>query len=174
VPVIIVSVVAEAATVAGFPVHDALPKPLDAERLRASLRRAGVLPEREGRILVVDDDAGARNLMSATLAQLGYRTVAVADGETALAEAAAACPLAVVLDLIMPHMDGFAFLHRFRQDPEHRNVPVIIWSLKELTREEESLLRSSAQGVVRKDGPGAELFVETLRAVCPGAGRIVG
>src|SRR5262249_21207882 len=106
VPVLVVSVVADRTVAAGFAVHDALPKPLDAARLLTSLRSARVPPDRDGYILVVDDDPGSLGVMQTTLAQLGYRTTCVADGEAGLAAAAHQQPLAVVLDLMMPGMNG--------------------------------------------------------------------
>jgi len=162
VPVVIVSIVAEGAAVTGLAVHDALSKPLDPKRLLASLERAGVPPSRDGWILVVDDDAGARGLMETSLAQLGYRATGVEDGARGLEAANAWRPLAVVLDLLMPGMDGFAFLERFREPPENRDIPVIIWTIKDLAPGEERKLRASAQEVVKKDPLGTAGFIAAL------------
>jgi DNA-binding response OmpR family regulator len=165
VPVLVASVVADRALVAGFAVHDALSKPLDSGRLLASLRRAGVAPDRDGYILVVDDDPGSLGVMQSTLAQLGYRTSCVTEGEAGLSAAEAAEPLAVILDLMMPGMNGFEFLERFRRHAGRRDVPVLIWTLKDLTHEEEELLRASAQSVVKKT-PDTEGLAAEIRALC--------
>jgi PAS domain S-box-containing protein len=168
--IIVVTVVTEKGAVAGFAVHDILPKPLDSPALLASLRRARISPERSGMVLVVDDDPWSLKLMSATLTQFGYRAISVARGEEGLRVARESPPLAVVLDLLMPEMDGFEFLDRLRRLPSCRRVPVIVWTVKDLTAEEHARLARSAQGVVAK-GEGSATVVEELRAHLPGRRR---
>jgi PleD family two-component response regulator len=84
VPVIVVTIVTGRGAVAGFPVQDILPKPIDSEALLLSLRRAGLAPGRSEAILVVDDDAGSVKLVAATLAQLGYAAHGAGDGHAGL------------------------------------------------------------------------------------------
>jgi len=80
---------------------------------------------------------------------------------------ARAAPKAVVLDLMMPGMNGFDFLARFRQEPNCRRVPVIVWTMKELTMDEIALLRATAQGIVAKGGAGLSEVLDELRAFLP-------
>jgi signal transduction histidine kinase/CheY-like chemotaxis protein len=156
VPVVVVTVVAERGAVAGFAVSDILSKPVSPANLLRTLLRAGIAPDREGAILVLDDDPGALRLMAATLGNLGYESRCETDGERALDAADAAMPRAVVLDLRMPGMSGFEFLERFRRDPRRRRVPVIVWTGKDLSSDEIKRLRRSAQAIVLKtDGGGA-------------------
>src|SRR6185369_16592190 len=108
-----------------------LPKPIDTSALLASLLRAGVVPGVPGSVLVVDDDHASLKLMSMTLTQLGYRAACAADGEVALQAISSALPIAIVLDLMMPRMDGFEFLERLRAAPERRRIPVIVWTVKD-------------------------------------------
>jgi CheY-like chemotaxis protein len=162
VPVLVITVVTDAGAMAGFAVDDFLCKPLDGAALLASLRRARILPEQPGTVLVVDDDPAALTLMSATLAQLGYRVSCAADGEEGLRAARAAAPVGLVLDLLMPGMDGFAFLEHFRQLPGCALTPVIIWTIKDLAAGEWARLRASAQAVVAKGGPGGGAVVQEL------------
>jgi CheY-like chemotaxis protein len=163
--VIVVSVAAEHGMVAGFAVHDVLRKPLERDALVVALERAGVRPDRAGGVLVVDDDDGALRLMDAALGQLGYSAITRSSGESALAAAEELSPSAVVLDLIMPQMDGLEFLDRLRRIPKHASTPVLIWTVKELTGEEHARLRESAQGVVSKRGESPSSVVEQLRAL---------
>jgi signal transduction histidine kinase/DNA-binding response OmpR family regulator len=158
VPVIVITVVTEPGAVAGFAVKDVLPKPLQAEVLLGALTRAGVAPQSGGAVLVVDDDPGSQRLMAATLRQLGYQPQCEADGVSALEAFHAHPPRAIVLDLSMPRMDGFEFLARLRELPEGRRVPVIVWTVKDLSPEEQRVLRASAQAVVGK-GRGAAVSV---------------
>src|SRR5262249_16054977 len=142
VPVIVLTVVAEKGAVAGFPIHDFLVKPVQAEELLASLRRAGVPPDRGQKVRVVGDDPRALKLREATLTQVGYRPVCTPDGLSGLGAAEQERPAAVVLDLLMPGMDGFEFLDRFRRTAAGRRTPVIVWTVKELTEADRARLRA--------------------------------
>jgi CheY-like chemotaxis protein len=167
VPVVVLTVVAEKGAVAGFRVTDVLAKPLDVEALLAALRQAGVSPERRGAVLVVDDDESCLKLMEATLGRSGYRTICRRDGEAGLKAAAESPLIAVVLDLIMPQLDGFEFLDRFRRTEAGQRTPVIIWTVKDLTSYDQARLRKTAQAVVMKGSDGAAGLVRELDAFLP-------
>jgi CheY-like chemotaxis protein len=126
-----------------------------------------ITSERSGSLLVVDDDAGARELMAAALRRMGYEARCVAGGDQGLRVASESPPLAVVLDLLMPGMDGFEFLDRFRELPHCRRVPVIIWTAADLTPAQYQRVRASAQGMVAKGRDGSRAVVEELQAFLP-------
>jgi protein-histidine pros-kinase len=128
-PVIVVSVVAERGIVAGFHVNDILTKPAREEDIVSALRRARVAVESTGPIFVVDDDAPTLKLAEKVLGDVGCRAVCFADPEEALEVAGREAPAAVILDLLMPGMDGFEFLRRLRQTGSGRDTPVIIWTV---------------------------------------------
>ncbi len=167
VPIIIVAVIADPDTVAAFPVHDVIPKPVDGPAVLASLERAGVTVEGGGPVLVVDDDPSSLGLMAATLSKLGYRFVCKPDAPAALSAVRTAPPSAVILDLLMPGMDGFEFLWRFRSEARNRDVPVIVWTAKDLTSEEEEHLRNNAQAVHAKMSGGLAQLVEEVKRAVP-------
>jgi CheY-like chemotaxis protein len=77
-------------------------------------------------ILVVEDDPDIRSLVADLLAAEGYRVRTAADGREALDRAREKAPLAIVLDLMMPGMDGFQFLERAAHDPVLARIPVIV------------------------------------------------
>ena len=166
-PVVVLTVVAEKGAVSGLRVSDVLGKPLDTAALLAALRRAGVSADRRGAVLVVDDDEGCLKLMEATLGRSGYETICRRDGEAALKAAAESPLIAVVLDLIMPRLDGFEFLERFRNTEAGQSTPVIVWTVKDLTDDDEARLRQTAQAVVMKGSDGAAALVRELDAVLP-------
>jgi CheY-like chemotaxis protein len=163
VPVIVLTLVAEPGAVAGFTIHDFLVKPVPVDELLASLRRAGVPPDGTRPVLVVDDDPSALKLMEVQLHQLGYRPVCRPDGAAGLEAAEQEQPAVVVLDLMMPGIDGFEFLERFRRTLAGRHTPVIVWTVKDLTAEDHVRLRSMAQGVVLKGEGGVARLLEELR-----------
>jgi two-component system alkaline phosphatase synthesis response regulator PhoP/two-component system response regulator VicR len=81
-------------------------------------------------ILAVDDERHIVRLVQVNLERNGYRVLTAADGKEALEKIAAEHPDLVVMDVMMPYMDGFEALHRLRQDPATRNLPVIMLTAK--------------------------------------------
>jgi CheY-like chemotaxis protein len=125
------------------------------------LNRASVSPSSSGSIFVIDDDHAALKLAETTLKGLGYRPVCHASAAQALDSISTDPPAAVVLDLLMPGMDGFEFLSRFRRTPAGRRTPVIVWTVKDLSSREREELDSLAQSVVSKSA-GAKTLIEEL------------
>jgi PAS domain S-box-containing protein len=162
--VVVVTVVAERHALAGHLVADILPKPLEVSALLTSLRRAGVVPGKEVRIVVVDDDAAAVRLARAVLEAEGFVVDGHTDPAVGLAAATANRPSAVVLDLLMPGMDGFQFLDELRRTRNNTTTPVIVWTAKELSEAEQQRLSAAARAVVHK-GPGAAGLVSELQAM---------
>jgi signal transduction histidine kinase/DNA-binding response OmpR family regulator len=164
VPVVVVTVVAERGAAAGFAVEDVLRKPIDPQQLIGALRRAAVGSAGSGSVLVVDDDPSSSKLVSTTLKQLGYSPRCESNGAKALHSLRDSPPIAVILDLVMPGMNGFEFLEQLRADPIGKNVPVIVWTIKDLSVRERDFLRASAQAVVSKGLGGSGVLAE-LKAV---------
>ena len=92
--------------------------------------------------LVADDDAGMRELVSEVLEQAGFRTVTAADGAEAVELALKQPPRLIVLDLMMPHVDGYTAVARLRGHPSTRDTPVII-----LTGQNESVYQDLSVGM---------------------------
>jgi PAS domain S-box-containing protein len=162
VEVVVVTMVGEPGLVAGFAVQEILPKPLDRDVLLEAIARAGVGARREDCVLVIDDDLRSLKLMETMLQQLGYRAICCDRGEDGLRAADEQRPAVVVLDLLMPEMDGFQFLSELRSRPEHAAVPVFVWSVKDLSADERTRLQRSATAILSK-GHGASSLVEALR-----------
>jgi PAS domain S-box-containing protein len=163
VPVVVITVVAENAIVSAFTVADILTKPLDGDALVATLQRLGVSAASTGSVLVVDDDPGSLRLMAASLQQMGVAATCVAEAVEALRLCEQTAPIAVVLDLQMPVMDGFEFVERFRRIPHCRRVPVVVWTVKDLTREDYERLQQSVQTIVGKGQNGGASVVAELQ-----------
>ena len=136
---------------------------MDGAHLVKALERAGIRSGARGDVLVVDDDPGSLRLMAASLGQLGYTSICVDRAIEGLRLCERQPPLAVVLDLQMPEMDGFAFLEHFRKLPSCRQTPVIVWTVRDLTHDDLDRLRSSVQGVMGKGQSGSASVVEELR-----------
>ena len=143
---------------------DFLAKPFAAGELHAALQR--VLPTGRGSVLIVDDEESVRALVLETLSGTGYELREAADGEEALERIAARRPDAIVLDLTMPKLDGFAVLERLQGDPETRRIPVVVLTARALLAAERSLLQRRAVNLLEKnDYSGEELRGLVQRAL---------
>ena len=163
-PVVVVTVVADRGLVGGFAVHDYLPKPINSAELLARCGAEASRATSDAPILVVDDDPSALKLMAAALRAARRRRWPVSRrARRRLPPPDAAPPRAIVLDLLMPEMDGFEFLARLRRDPATQETPVIVWTMKELTSDDRDRLRRLAQEVVTKAG-GTVALLEQIRA----------
>jgi PAS domain S-box-containing protein len=145
-----------------LPVTGLIAKPLepaDLARLVASLTAS---TSRTPRVLVVDDDAMARELMLAALAAIGMDGHAVAGGDEALQWLQGEQPDAIVLDLMMPGTDGFQVLHALRHAPGHAHLPVFVWTAVSLSGNEQRELALSAQAVIAKGGSTVDEVVSEI------------
>jgi PAS domain S-box-containing protein len=167
VPVIAMAVVADENAAAGFAVTDVLTKPLEVQALLTALERGGAPPARGTPVVVVDDDPSSLKLMEATLAQLGYDALCFSKASDALSALDRVRPAAIVLDLLMPNMDGFVFLEKLRSLPEHRGIPVMIWTVKDLSPDERRRLHDAAQAVVQKGAGDDFPLSAVLRGFLP-------
>jgi GAF domain-containing protein/CheY-like chemotaxis protein len=139
-----------------------LTKPVDRERLLAVLR-----PERRDLpVLVVDDDPGLRALLRRMLEREGYAVIEADNGRVALEQARARAPGAILLDLMMPEMDGFDFLEQWRRDDARREVPVIVITARDLTPEDHRRLNGSVERILQKGSYARDdLLAEVRRLV---------
>jgi CheY-like chemotaxis protein len=101
-------------------------------------------------VLVVDDDDSMREIVERTLRGAGYQVASAANGNEGLLVVEARSPGLIVLDLMMPEMDGFEFLRRLKENPRHFHLPVVVATAKELTETEQRMLAESATRVIRK------------------------
>jgi PAS domain S-box-containing protein len=151
---------------------DYLVKPVDPGRLTAVLRRHRGEPSAR-RVLVVDDDPNLRRRLRGLLEKDGWAVDEAADGREAL-DRLAARPSLVLLDLLMPVVDGFEFLAEFRQREEVRSVPVIVLTAKDLTPADHDRLRGSVETVLRKGALGSEQLLAEVGAAMAAVGRVRG
>lgn len=116
-------------------------------------------------ILIADDDFLLRAVVEHKLVAAGYAVLNVEDGKAALAAAASSTPAAMVLDAMMPVMDGFEVLRRMKADPALRDIPVVM--LTALKREDDvvSALRLGAADYVAKPFNPDELVARMERLV---------
>jgi CheY-like chemotaxis protein/two-component sensor histidine kinase len=160
IPVILATIVDEKQRGYALGATDYLVKPIDRERLLAILRkrcgRAG------GRVLVVEDDDVTRALVRQALEREGWLVTEAANGRIALAALAATRPDVIVLDLIMPEMDGFEFLAEMRSRAEYRTIPALVLTAMTLTEEDHRRLNGEVELVIRKSGQSRDALLREL------------
>jgi signal transduction histidine kinase/CheY-like chemotaxis protein len=143
---------------------DFLSKPFTARQLRETVGR--LLPAGGRSVLVVDDEEPVRRLVVETLVGYGLELREAVDGEQALAEIEAYAPDVIVLDLVMPVLDGFGVLERLQADPQTRSIPVVVLTARTLSTDERLWLRSRALALLEKSEYSArELRTVVVRAL---------
>ena len=162
IPVVLVTIVDEKNRGYSLGASEYMVKPIDRERLVGVLRKiAGGI---DRRALLVDDDEVMRRGIRLALEQDGWKVTEAADGRVALARLADTPPDVVVLDLMMPEMDGFAFLDAMRERDEWREIPVLVVTAKDLTADDRVRLNVGVERILQKRGRD-EMLAAVTRAV---------
>jgi CheY-like chemotaxis protein len=104
----------------------------------------------DGPILLVEDDPTNRQILARTLRKQGLPVVEAADGQAALERVHEAPPSLIILDLMLPVMDGLTFVQRLRAEPAHRGIPIIVLTAKDLTAEDRGRMGDSVRKVFQK------------------------
>jgi signal transduction histidine kinase/DNA-binding response OmpR family regulator len=126
-----------------------LSKPVDRHRLVEVLtrfRRHG----NPGSALVIEDDFDARRVLSTALRGEGWKVDEAENGRVGLECIERSKPSLILLDLMMPEMDGFEFVTRLRELPENRNIPIVVLTAKEVSPEERQKLNGQVAKVIQK------------------------
>ncbi|HEX9549957.1 MAG TPA: response regulator [Candidatus Limnocylindrales bacterium] len=158
IPVVIVTVVDERDVGLALGAVDYLVKPIDREALVASLERLALtstVKSRTVRILAVDDEPAALDMLSQTLRPAGFDIVRAESGMAAIAVARAERPDLVICDLVMPDLDGFGVVAALKADPATATIPIIILTGYDLTAEDKRRLNGKVLRIVSK-GPEAQ------------------
>jgi threonine synthase len=125
-----------------------------------------VTPNRFPRVVVVDDTPEARRLIRRILQSQGdFEIFEASDGHQAIELVTRERPDLVILDLMMPELDGFAVLDLLRSKPETANIPVIVATAKELTVDEKSRLQGQIQSLMLKGDFLNDEFLEEVRSL---------
>jgi CheY-like chemotaxis protein/anti-sigma regulatory factor (Ser/Thr protein kinase) len=161
IPVIMHTIVADQALGFSLGATDYLVKPVEREHLLTVLDR--LAPVEAGPVLVVDDDENIRDLLETLLSDEGIPVAVAADGLEALDLIAERAPRLVILDLMMPGLDGFEVLRRLRSDARMRHISVIVVTAKSLTAEEERMLGRDASTVIAKDAVPLGRLLDEVR-----------
>lgn len=148
---------------------DYLTKPIQKEQLKILLDKyqAKLLSRL---ILVVDDDSNNRSLMRRQLEKENWTVIEADNGQNALAQLEKNSPSLILLDLMMPEMNGFEVINQLRQREQWRDIPVIVVTAKDLTEEDHQQLNGYVEKIIQK---GAYNRQDLLKEVRKNFGKII-
>ena len=161
VPVVMVSITEDKSLGFSLGAAEYLTKPVDPKELLAAISRYAGAAEKK-RVLVVEDDEATRDVVRRTLERMNWSVTVAADGRASIDILATADPDVILLDLMMPKMDGFEFLTELRKLDRHHAVPVIVVTAKTLTKRDRARLRGNVADVLRKGDQPLEVLLSEL------------
>lgn len=164
IPVVMVTIMDQKTTGFALGATDYVTKPVDRKRLATVLSKL-TTSEPRNRILVVEDDAGTRDVLQRTLQRDGWMVSLASDGVEGLERLRSEPPAAILLDLMMPRMDGFDFLEEIRRNPDWKDIPVIVVTAKELSNAELERLHGRVSEVIGKKPRELEELFGHIRSV---------
>jgi CheY-like chemotaxis protein len=167
VPVILISNQELDNSLIALGVEDFLLKPIERSSLLRSIGRFVDLARGQSNILIVEDDPMVRDILRRTIKLEGLSVLEARDGIEGLERLGQHPDISLILlDLMMPRMDGFTFLERVREDARHKNIPVVVLTAKTLDEQERELLEASTERVFGKDTMGTgELLSELIHVL---------
>ena len=168
IPVVMLTIVDDKSRGYSLGATDYLTKPIDRERLKSTLSRFQK-GEEPGPLLVVEDDEAARKLMAKSVAEIGWQVTEASNGQEALERLEQQKPDLILLDLMMPVMDGFEFLIQMRANKEWHDLPVIVLTAKDLTEEDRRALSGRVEQIVEKSAQSHEQVLAAVHAHLPAA-----
>jgi signal transduction histidine kinase/CheY-like chemotaxis protein len=162
IPVVMLTVVDDKNLGFALGATDYLLKPIEWDRLTA------VLQKLRGRavgsqILIIEDQPDTRELLRRAVEKQGWEVVEAENGRIGLERLAQKAPGIILLDLMMPEMDGFAFMEELRRRPEGRRIPVIVVTAKDLTEEDRRRLNGSVVQILEKGGYTTQELLDEIQ-----------
>jgi signal transduction histidine kinase/CheY-like chemotaxis protein len=163
IPVILLSILDNKEMGYALGAADCLTKPIDRDRLVAVLRRSLNL-DATGSVLVVEDDDRTRQMIRSILEREGYTVTTASNGMLALEQLETSRPQVILLDLMMPEMDGFEFVGELHKHKQWCSIPIVIITSKDVTAEDHAKLTGRVQKILPKGAYDRnELLAEVRR-----------
>jgi CheY-like chemotaxis protein len=159
IPVVMLTIVDDKNLGYALGASDYLTKPIDRDRLVTVLKQH----RRDRPVLVVDDDAGLRQLLRRVLEPEGYAVVEAENGRVALERLRDVSPSVVLLDLMMPEMDGFEFVAEFRRHEPWRAIPIVVITARDLSHDDRERLNGYVQKILQKGALGRDQLLAEVR-----------
>jgi signal transduction histidine kinase/DNA-binding response OmpR family regulator len=162
IPVIMLTIVDDKTTGYALGASEYLTKPIDREQLFAALSKYRHLGGDES-ILVVEDDPLSRQLLCEMLERAGLATRQAENGRVALERLVEQPSALILLDLMMPEMDGFAFVHEVRKNPLWRQIPILVVTAKDINQEDRLRLNGFVERILQKQAYSRDALLAEVR-----------
>ncbi len=140
-----------------------LVKPISKEVLLSKIAKYVGTPAGAPKILVVEDEQATLKMLEGILRSAGYHPILAANGKQAVEKLSTVPVRAILLDLIMPEMDGFEVIQRTRDHDVWSEIPIFVLSGKDLTQQEIELLKRHTSGLMTKNGPWKQRLVKEVQ-----------
>jgi CheY-like chemotaxis protein len=163
IPVIMLTIIEERDLGFALGASEYLLKPIDRNQLTAAMKKY-LRGSPVGEVLIVEDDATLREMLRRVLEMEKWTVVEAENGAVALDRLRAAHPSVILLDLLMPVMDGFQFLAELHKQEQWRQIPVIVITAKHLSTEERARLQGQTEKVFEKASYVREELIREVRA----------
>ncbi len=161
IPVILMCLNSEEGLGFALGIVDYVYKPVDIKQLIEKIKH--IISDTEANsILIVDDDAYARDIMQRAVQKAGKKSIAVTNGKEAIEYLQQHIPPLILLDLLMPEMDGFTVMHLMQQNENWRTIPIIVITGKTLSKEEYNMLAKFKKIVLQKDSYPQKKLVSVI------------
>jgi CheY-like chemotaxis protein/anti-sigma regulatory factor (Ser/Thr protein kinase) len=151
IPIIMTSVAEERHKGYALGATDYLVKPVGRDQLATILKKYHIGDDSQRLIMLVDDDRMTREVMASRLKDQGWRVFKAENGKVALEHLEDKKPALILLDLLMPEMDGFEFLTRLRQNQKWRAIPVVVLTSANLSTQDQAHLHGYVDTIVQKE-----------------------
>jgi signal transduction histidine kinase/CheY-like chemotaxis protein len=168
IPVVIVSMLDERGKGLALGAADYLIKPVSRDDLLATLHPiiAARVGDGSSKVLTIDDDPVAIKLIETVLGEEGFTVVGALSGAEGVQAARTEQPSLIILDLLMPGIDGFEVVERLREDPSTAEIPIVILTAKTIAPEERERLTAHVAHLAAKASFSPAEFVELVRRFC--------
>jgi len=150
-PTIVITVAPGKQKYLSFLISDYLVKPIEKKAFLLAIQRAGMTSQDNNKIVVIDDDPTSSKLLTQLLKGENYKIICVSDPTKGLETVLREKPDLVILDLLMPNMNGFEIISQLTKEEFEKEIPIIIWTSKDLTKVERDILYNSAQAIILKN-----------------------
>ena len=167
IPVIMLTIVDDKQMGFALGAADYFTKPIDFQRLHTVLEKYRK-PAGHQTVLVIEDDASAREMLRRTLEKDGWQVAEAQNGKVGLEKLDEAAPALILLDLMMPEMDGFEFMDALRTRGDAKRIPVIVITAKDLTEEDHRRLNGGVERIIQKGATSQSEVLDLVRAILVG------
>lgn len=164
IPVIIISMTDTKEMGFSLGVHDFLTKPIDADRLTTTIKMLQK-PKLDGKVLIVEDNPDCMDLATRAVIAVGLAPLKATNGKEGLELLKTQTVSLIILDLLMPEMDGFTFASKLRENPQWSEIPIVVTTVKDLSNEDEERLNGQVAKILEKGNFSQKKLLQEIQNV---------